>query len=165
MSETIHRRDITSGDFRILAKFCGALKNLQDNNDELLWYLPLATMYLPVWYKSCGKWHLSRYKEFKMEAIGIQTSDFRRICRYMGVKEHIVINTLYRMSILSVACKQSTCENPKFRKEFVALPYSLDGEPQWHIGFVLEMRRCEGAFRGFRNDDYWYSDDGYHTLR
>lgn len=160
MSETIHRRDINPGDFRILAKFCGAMNKLSQDNAELLYYLGEVLMFLPVWYKSAGDWRLSKYKGFKNEAIGIATADFRRICRYMDMKEPVVINTLFRMSIVAVAGWQSTLDKPRFRQDFAGVPYSmLEGDVVCYEGFVLEMRRCEGAFRGFRDDPFWYSED------
>jgi hypothetical protein len=119
-------------------------------------------MFLPVWYKSAGKWRLSRYKSFRKEAIGIETSNFRRICRYIETKESIVIDILFRMSILSVSGSHRVIETPRYRQDFIGIPYgNIEGEPATFTGFVLEMRRCEGDFRGFRDDPSWYSEDIY----
>jgi hypothetical protein len=139
------------------------LVTLQQGEEELLWYLGEVKLYLPVWFSSAGTWRLSRYKEFTQEAIGISTADFRRICRFIGVKEPIVINVLYRLSMLAVTGCQSVLDRPKYRQEFYGLPFrDLGDELMSSFGFILEMRRCDGAFRGFHNDDFWYSDDGYH---
>jgi hypothetical protein len=163
MPDTLHRRDIGAADFRILAKFCSALDTLQQGDEELLWYLGEVKMYLPVWFRSAGVWGLSRYKEFTQEAVGISTIDFRRICRFIDVKEPVVINVLYRMSILAVAGWQSVLDRPKYRQEFHGVPFrDLGDELMSSFGYILEMRRCDGAFRGFRNDSFWYSDDSYH---
>lgn len=164
MPETLHRTDIISDDFRILAQFCAALNTLSKDDNKLLWYLGEVMMFLPVWCKSAGKWRLSRYKGFRKEAIGIETADFRRICRYLDIREPMLIRTLFRMSILSVSRWQSVIDRPRFRQDFVDVPYDMiDCEAACYTGFVLEMRRCEGSFRGFRDDLTWYSEDIHHN--
>jgi hypothetical protein len=163
MPETLHRKDISAIEFKILAMFCAALNRLQEDDLELLWYLGEVKMFLPVWAKAGGEWRLSRYKEFTKESIGIQTADFRRICRYMAVKEHVVIRVLFRLSMLAVAGRHSVLDRPRFRQGFFGVPYSdVAGEPCFYTGFTLEMRRCEGFFRGFCDDEAWYSEDIHH---
>jgi hypothetical protein len=145
MSETLHRKDISSADFTLLARFCRALQILQtDHVSELALFLGQIRLFLPVWYNPAGFWRLSRYKEFNKEAIGIDTADFRRICRYLMVKENVLVNTLYRLSMLAVLPYQSVLDPPKFRQQFYGV---MEIMPSSHFGFVIERRRAMGGFK------------------
>lgn len=149
MSTTVHRKDISAQDFNLLARFCTALQTLQGLNGLLAWCLGEVTMLLPVWYKSGNTWRLSHYKEFQREAIGIETADFRLVCRYIECRESVMIDILFRMSILAVVPGQRMLEKKRFRQEFIGTPVSRVGSvaPTSCIGFVLEKRRSDGGFR------------------
>lgn len=148
MPATLHRRDISSADFALLARFSRAIEILQTDDDELVWYLGQIRLFLPVWYNTAGFWRLSRYKEFNKEAIGIDTADFRHICRYLMVKENVLVNTLYRLSMLAVLPYQSVLDPPKFRQEFWGVTYTtLSKRPCSHFGFIIESRRAMGGFK------------------
>jgi len=146
---TLHRRDITGGDFTRLAKFNNAFLVLDGLNGLLPWLLSEATMLLPVWYLSGTGWQLANYKVFRQEALGFANADFRRICRYIRVPESQMIDTLFRMSMISVVKGQRLSERPKYKMPFQGVPYSIG----WHVeesdifGYVIERRRLEGNFK------------------
>jgi len=150
MATTLHRHDIDHKDFKLLAQFCHALKKLEDCNGLAL-YLELGTteLTLPVWYQSGTGWQLSRYKAFAKEAIGIETQEFRRICRYLKVNEAHLVDVLFRFSMLAVAPGQKHTESRKFRQSFAGKRKGawFDDEAATSFGFVLEQRRAEGNFR------------------
>lgn len=147
---TLHRRDISATDFTRLAKFSHALSVLEGPNERLPWNLKEVSMLLPVWYLSNSYWRLANYKEFKREALGITVADFRRICRYIKITEPQMIDTLFRMSMLSLVKGQKLSDRPKFKMPFSGLPISFD---EWShnaleaFGFVIERRRANGAFK------------------
>ncbi|NTV48725.1 MAG: hypothetical protein HGB32_14995 [Geobacteraceae bacterium] len=149
MGSTTHRRDITGEDFTRLAKLSSSLSTMDSLYLRPCWNLWDITMLLPVWFHSSTGWRLDRYKEFKRDAYGITVPDFRRICRYIKVTEPQMIDTLYRMSMISVVKGQKSYERPKFKMLFQAGLISADG---WEkdieaFGFVIERRRADGAFR------------------
>lgn len=148
MGRTLHRRDISSSEFNLLARFCYALNTLQDNDGRLPCDLGVTEIWLPVWYKA-GNWKLAIYKSFRMEAIGLEITKFRRICKYLNVKEAELIRTLHKFSILSVVAGQKYYDSPKFRMPFWGQPIDSVGSviATFDIGFVLEKRRAMGAFR------------------
>ena len=146
---TLHRRDIRGLDLTRLAKFCRALIVLVGPDGNLTWNQDCFTMLLPVWHLHESCWRLDRYKEFKQDAYGITVPDFRRICRYIKVKEYQMVDTLYRMSMISVVKGQQTYERPKFKRPFKAGLISHEG---WEkdieaFGYVIERRRASGEFK------------------
>lgn len=146
---TVHRRDMTSADFRLLASFSKAYL-LHDPFGSIcfgsIFLLGLTKMTLPVWYKAASGWQLSRYKQFDQQAIGIETVAFRRMCRYIQYKESMVVRTLFRFSMLAVVDDQKLYESPRHRMQFSTAqdPFCFGG---MSFGFVLERRRLEGQFR------------------
>jgi len=150
MGSTTHRKDISGADFTRLAKFSHSLSVLEGPNERLPWNLKEVSMLLPVWSLSKSYWRLANYKEFKREALGITVPDFRRTCRYIKVTEPQMIDTLFRMSMISVVKEQRLYERPKFKMPFRGLPISFD---EWShneleaFGFVIERRRADGAFK------------------
>lgn len=150
MATTLHRDDIDHKDFKLLAQFCHALKTLEDCNGlALYWELGTTELALPVWYQSGTGWQLSRYKMFSKDAIGIETQEFRRICRYLKVKEAHLVDVLFRFSILAVAPGQKLSDPRKYRQSFAGRRKGawFDDEATTGFGFVLEQRRAEGDFR------------------
>jgi len=146
---TLHRRDISGADFTLLSKFCAALLFLEGPNLKLPWKLGEVVMLLPVWYLSGTEWRLANYKECRREALGIMVSDFRRICHYIRVSEFRMVDTLFRMSMISVVKGQRLSERPKFKMPFFGVPISLEwsGEESDAFGYVIERRRADGGFR------------------
>lgn len=149
MSER-HRKDIRHSDFTLLARFCNALWVLEKSVYQLTWELGRTGLWLPVWMERNSVWILLRYERITMEAYGIETADFRRICRYLRVKESQLIDTLFRLSMLSVVPNQSfTCPR-QFRQQFIGTRMNLYGEIEEKasaMGFIIERRRAEGKFR------------------
>jgi hypothetical protein len=114
------------------------------------WNLWGIIMLLPIWFNSSNGWRLDRYKEFKRDAYGITVPDFRRLCRYIRVTESQMIDTLYRMSMISVVKGQRSYERPQFKMPFQAALISAEGWLEKDIeafGFVIERRRADGAFK------------------
>lgn len=146
---TLHRKDICSVEFRLLAGFCRALQVLEDGNGRLPWVLGEVEMWLPVWYLAGNGWQLSTYRPFVREAFGIETRAMRRICRYLRVNEAQLIGTLYRLSMLAVVPGQGILEPPRFRMSFFGIEIDYEGvaPPMQSHGFVIERRRAEGKFR------------------
>lgn len=146
---TLHRRDINGTDFRLLARFCRALQNLNDENGRLPYVLGEIEMYLPVWSLGQFGWQLAGYKSFDREALGIERADMRRICRYLRVHESSLVDTLFRLSMLAVIPPEKICERPRFRMEFLGTCIDHLGlvPPQKAMGFIVERRRSEGHFR------------------
>lgn len=149
MSRTLHRRDISRDELYLLARFCHALQTIERDNGRLPWHLGLVEIWLPVWYQLGKGWEIAAYKPFKKEAIGLEVWAFRLVCRYLCVKEAVLVRTLYRLSILAVIPRLNFNDRPKFRMDFFGQPISLVGcaEPSHEFGFVLERRRCEGNFK------------------
>lgn len=153
MSSTLHRKDMTHADFLILAKFSWLFQQSACDsatlNCGLVCYLGEVSMNLPIWCKSNNDWKLDRFKEFKREAVGIESSALRNMCRYLELKEHVVIDVLFRFSMLSVVAGQKTFEKRRFRMHFFGeVKTSMCVvEPSDGFGFVIERRRLEGAFR------------------
>lgn len=146
---TLHRKDITAADFKRLAAFCAALQSLEDENGfELYLVLDAVTMLLPVWYCAGNGWLLSRYKQFDRQAIWIEAYKFRRICNYLRVRESVLVQLLYRMSMLGVVADQTISARPRFRQ-----PTWCRTDEGWKqdsvgtLGFILEARRALGDFR------------------
>lgn len=149
MSNTLHRKDITHDEFSLLARFSRSLQVVEGSNGRLPWLVGEVEMWLPVWHQSRGSWQLSTYKPFIREALGLEVWAFRKICRYLCVKEADLIRTLYRLSMLAVVPGQRPFEPPKFRMYFHGEPISYPGcAPMTEIfGFLIERRRAEGDFR------------------
>jgi hypothetical protein len=147
---TLHRKDITWDEFDLLARFCYAINKIRGHNGRLHYLLGNIEIWLPVWSIARSGWILSQYKPFKREAIGLETCDFRLICRYLRVKEAFLVNTLFRLSMLAVVPKQSISTPRMHRMEFLGVP--IDQE-MWAprefdcVGFIIERRRAEGGFR------------------
>jgi hypothetical protein len=149
MRTTIHRRDIRSEEFTLLARFCWALQHLDGWNCKIPYVLGRVEMRLPVWQASGLGWRLNKYKNFTRDALGIEVSDFRRICRYLQVGESEMIKTLYRLSMLSVVRGQMRVDKPKFKMKFTGVHSGWEGDilSDEVFGFVIERRRAEGHFR------------------
>lgn len=148
MSQTTHRRDISAADFKLLAAFSHAIANLMDNQERLLYReLGAIELILPTWKynEQIKDWEIAAYKLYRKEAIGINTADFRRMCRYLKTKEAEVIDLLFRLSMLSQESVPQT-RHKTFRQHFHS---QLIGEPMVEagFGFVLEKRRTLGEFR------------------
>ncbi len=146
---TLHRRDISAADLTKLALFCSVIAGTQWQHLIPCWNLPNFTMLLPVWYLAGSGWRLDKYKEFTMDAYGIKVADFRRACRYINVSEFDMVDTLYRMSMISVIPGQRLHEPPKFKMQFHGKYLAID---YWEtisdeFGFVIECRRSDGKFR------------------
>lgn len=145
---TIHRRDITSDELRIVADFTRAIQILSVSNKRLVWDLGEVKMILPVWNLAYAGWRLANYKQFGKKAIGILVPDFRRICRYIRVSESQMINTLYRMSMISLVPGQTISGKLKFKQLFPNIPRELIWlDPAAGRGFIIEQRRAKGNFR------------------
>lgn len=146
---TVHRRDMRSSDFRLLADLSRAYSiNNPDSPTSFgpVYELGLVEMTLPVWYKAGSGWQLSQYRQFAQQAIGIETAVFRRMCRYIQYKESIVVQTLFKFSMLAVIDGQKLYEGPRFR-----MPFLVESDVPWlgdtRFGFVVERRRLEGKFK------------------
>lgn len=157
MAATIHRKDMRAADFNLLARFSTLIQRYDHYsmslNFGLIYSLGLVNMLLPVWYRTANRWGLDRYKEFTQEAIGIEAKTLRGMCRYLDIKECVLVDTLNRLnrfSMLSVVPDLKNYERPKFRMPFVGDVLGLEGlvEPDRGIGFVIEKRRAIGGFRG-----------------
>lgn len=153
MAATVHRKDMSAADFNLLARFSMLIQRYDhysmNLNFGLIYSLGLVNMLLPVWYRSANIWRLGRYKEFTQEAIGIEAKTMRSMCRYLQVRECLLVGTLYRFSMLSVVPGQKSYERPKYRMPFIGDVLGLEGlvEPDECIGFVIEKRRAMGGFR------------------
>ena len=149
MSATLHRRDIKSEEFMLLARFSWVLMNLDGWHGRIPYILGEVAMRLPVWKSTHSGWRLYRYKNVKKQAFGIEVADFRRTCRYLKVSEGTMVKTLYRLSMLSVVMGQKDYERPKFKMMFRGVKIGWEGiiEPCDFFGFVIERRRAEGNFR------------------
>jgi hypothetical protein len=151
----MHRKDITSDDFRLLAQFCIALQKLLSRQAEpgaCFYELGVSYLCLPVWYKSVSEWKIKHYKTFAIEAIGIELVDFRNITRYIGVKECQLIDLLFRFSMLGIVPESHIGRTkPKFRMPFTGTRLLSDGTPRCYVfgheGFVIEKRRAMGGFK------------------
>lgn len=150
MGSSIHRRDISRDDIYVLARFCRALDMVQGcGGVPIVWELGTLEIWLPVWYQSGLGWQISRYKPFVKEAIGIEKGDMRRICRYLGIREPVLLHLLFKFSMLAVVPGTSLLK-PKFRLPFDGVPLGMVGAgPSSRIeeGFVLERRRALGGFK------------------
>lgn len=153
MTATIHRKDMTATDLHLLARFSMLIQRYDHYSMSLnfgfIYALGVVRMMLPVWYCSANTWRLDRYKDFTQEAIGIEAKTLRGMCRYLQVRECVLIDTLYRFSMLSVIPGQKNYESPKFRMPFVGDVLRLESlvEPDECVGFVIEKRRAMGGFR------------------
>jgi len=150
---TLHRRDISREELSLLAGFSRVVQAMHPENGRFnfgfTYLIGLVEVMLPVWYQ-CGRgWQLSTYKPFKIEVIGFETASFRKICRYLGVKEAQMVNCLYRLSMLAMVRGQKHYESPRFRMRFIGEIKGYEGfcPPQEGFGFVIERRRAEGNFR------------------
>jgi hypothetical protein len=116
----------------------------------IFWDLGEVEMTLPVWYMAGDGWTLSGYKVFSKAAIGLETYEFRRVCKYLRVREHELINLLFRLSMLSVVQGQQISEKRQLRQQFKGRRKGefADNSPLGTaFGFVIERRRSEGKFR------------------
>ena len=152
---SMHRKDITSDDFRLLAQFCIALKKLSSHQQEpgaCFYELGLHDLYLPIWHKFATTWTIKCYKKYRIEAIGVETVDFRNIARYVGVKESRLVDVLFRLSMLGIVPESHIGRiRPKFRMLFEGTRLLSDGTPRCYVfgheGFVIEKRRAMGGFK------------------
>jgi hypothetical protein len=146
---TIHRDDFKAADFMGLAQLFSALWSLEDKDGFSIFRRQgEISLMLPVWYKAGSSWRLSRYKLFNREAIWIDTKNFRRTCNYLRMKEPMLIDLLYRFSILAVVPSQQLSDRPRFRQpnrlsQTVSSQLTVNVE----LGFMLECRRALGDFR------------------
>jgi hypothetical protein len=150
-----HRKDITKTDLNILDGFCRALTSI-GNKDGVspVWIippnLPMTTpLLLPVWSLNGMGWQLAGYREYVEPSIGIDLQAFRRVVKYHWVSEPVLIDTLYRLSVLSVVVGQDRYKPPKFKRLFFG--YRQDDPAQkvdGPFGYLLESRRALGGFHG-----------------
>lgn len=149
MGTTVHRRDITHADFSLLARFCHALTVLDGfAGTSVYWELGKVPMTLPIWFLAGSGWTLAGYKVFTREAIWLETSVFRRICRYLQVKEPQLVDLLFRLSMLSVVSGQQLHEPRRIRQPFTGkLADDAGRKSSVPDGFVIERRRATGGFR------------------
>ncbi|TWJ16891.1 hypothetical protein [Geobacter argillaceus] len=150
MSTTVHRKDMTSADFTLLAKFSRALVNSTALfGKQMVHELPVDYMQLPVWRKTADGWQVAGVRAFHSERIGISVNDFRRICRYLQEKESIVVGVLFRLSMIDVLTYSETTGKKELRQRFPDLTKPIiNGVCSWvDDGFVLEKRRALGAFK------------------
>jgi len=154
MSSTLHRRDIGRDELLLLAHFSRVIQNLQPDSSLTfalgsVYVVGLVEVLLPVWYQAGSGWRLSTYKPFKIEVIGIETATFRRICRYLHVKESVLVNCLFRLSMLAVVRGQRNYDPPRFRMRFIGEFKGYEGccPPEEAFGFIVERRRAEGNFK------------------
>lgn len=145
----LHRKDLSESDFRLLALFCFGLQKLEDETGaSIYWMLGEIPLLLPVWYLSGSGWQFSSYKSYTYQAIWIETRHFRRIGKYLQLPEEVLINMLYRFSMIAVVPDQKNSDKPKFRQ-----PTWRDTPDGWkqdvggELGFLLEARRALGKFR------------------
>lgn len=145
---TRHRRDIGISDFQQLAQFSRALHVIKRPDiPSIVWLLGERELWLPVWYLA-DTWRLSAFKPFQEEAIGIETCDFRRVSRYLRIKEPELIALLFRLSIISVQPGLSKFDKPSFRMPLGSISNSQEGSTNIREGFVLERRRTlDGHFK------------------
>lgn len=149
-SNTIHRRDFTVHDFRLLSHFTRALMTLQGDYGRIPLILGNVPMCLPLWTLTSTGWALSRYKIFLQEGFGVETRQFRRVCRYIRVDEPLMITTLFRFSILGIVPQESIRDQPRFRMALRGQPMAPEPQREDFVrfeGFLLERRRAEGLFR------------------
>lgn len=144
---TIHRKDIESRDFKLLADFSRALVTLNRPGKRLSWELGETVMRLPVWYQTSTGWQLAYHRNFRRDAIGILVPDFRRICSYIRVREFQMIDTLYRMSMISMVPDQNNSGTLKFKQSFKTPLGLVRLEDSAVFGYVIESRRANGDFK------------------
>lgn len=153
MSSTIHRKDMASEDFHLLGSFSNLFNqadpNVPGRDFGLICLLDSATMNLPVWYKDRNIWRIGNFKQLVVDAVGIETSAMRNMCRWLGINEASLLSALFRFSMLSVVPGQNRTEPPKFRMPFCGDVKGFGGyvEPCSGFGFVIERRRLEGNFK------------------
>jgi hypothetical protein len=150
---TLHRRDISRDDLALLARFSKVIKSITPEHDlfslGLIFLIGEVEVLLPVWYQASNGWMLSTYKPFKINVIGLETATFRKICRYLCIRESQLVNCLYNLSMLAVVRGQKHYEPPRFRMKFMGEMRGYEGlcPPAVGFGFVIERRRAEGAFK------------------
>jgi len=153
MATTVHRKDMSATDFKLLARFSALIQHYDHYGIKMnfgtIYSLGMFRMLLPVWISKYDGWKLDRYKDFRQEAIGIELYTLRNMCRYLDVKECVMVNTLFRFSMLAVAPQKKINDKPKFRIPFVGsvLGFERIVEPDECIGFVIEKRRAMGGFK------------------
>lgn len=154
MVASVHRKDMSTADFNLLARFSHLVCSYREERIQLnfgfIYSLGLVSMLLPVWYRTGNIWLLDRYKEFTQDALGIEAKTLRGMCRYLQVSESVLVGTLYRFSMLAVVPGQKNYERPKFRMPIVGEVLGIEGiaEPFECSAFVIEKRRAMGGFRG-----------------
>lgn len=154
MSTALHRKDMSSEDFQLLAWFSWLYQQAKPDYDDKMYFgtiylLGMTTMLLPVWFKTGNSWKIANIKQFDRDAVGIETGSLRNMCRYIGVSESRMIDTLFRFSMLSVIPGQKYYDPPKFRMPFFGDIKGYEGyaPPCNGVGFVIERRRLEGNFK------------------
>jgi hypothetical protein len=150
MKKSIHRKDITFEDIKLLARFNAALKNVTLlGGGSVIWLLGTIIINLPDWYQTGGSWKIAKFKAFEREAIGIERNGLRLVCAYMQVEEATLLNLLMKFTMLGVEPLQSTPEKLVRRMKFFGVRKDYEGfsAPEWRVGYVIEMRRTDGAFR------------------
>jgi len=151
--DTLHRRDINSMDFYHVGRFIHALKKVRVKDKmgiPQVIAMGEQELRLPVWYKSGDGWKLSSFRNFNREAVGITVAMMRAIERYLGIRECILIEALFNLSMISVERTTGTTGKRRYRQSCSGrLINPVDGTPfrynpvEGIEAFVLDWKRVK----------------------
>lgn len=149
---TRYRKDITSSDILLLARFASALNKVCINTYSPVFELGVVSMLLPFWYATGETWKVSSYKYVEQEAIGLSRNGMIQVCRdYMRVPVADMLELLHKLSIVAVVGGTYVDDKPKYRQPFSGIPRD---EVEWGgivqfvpAGFIIEKRRAIGGFK------------------
>lgn len=144
---TLHRKDMGSGDFVVLANFVKGLNKVKGYGTPI-YDLGKFELWLPHWTHSDHGWQVQSYKPHISEAIGIPGNSFRSICRYLNCSKSSLIEMLFSFSMISVSPDMNSTSGLRFRQKFEGTIIDSDISLQSSAdGYVIEKRRAVGGFR------------------
>ncbi|TSK08543.1 MAG: hypothetical protein FPO08_04345 [Geobacter sp.] len=150
---TLHRRDIEAYDFFVVARFAHALVKVKmavhGVKDKIPQVLDMGgtELTLPVWSKNGQGWYGAGFKQVKRDALCVSTSMMRAIVRYLGIREGAIVQTLFRLSMLSSS--QGNGDKRIFRQTCTGVLFDpatrqkLGFSEVTKEGFIVDRKRIE----------------------
>lgn len=137
MTATTHRKDLTFGDFHVLHRFRWAFQCVRC---EEIVFLNERVISLPTWasISAEGGYEFRDLATYPREVYFVPIRAFRRLCRYAGLEPGLVLNTMFRLSMIAVSeCTSAT----QFQVQFLHDITPRMGAPLEACGYIIEKRR------------------------
>jgi len=146
MRNSFHRRDLVEADFALMAMLKGAIWQLVKRGQLTIYGTQDRGFQFPVWYETAGLgWRFLKLKQSNKECVLIYKKDFRRLCRFVKLKESEVLNHFYKFSMLAVRDGSDRPKKCRF----------IDNINVYQC-YVIEKRRMYESLQHYPSEHPWY---------